>query len=442
MREFLRRITPAPLLRAYHYTRARLAAEAAGHPSWKLLTIGVTGTNGKSTVVALIGHIFRTAGWRVGWISTATIRIADREWLNSTKLTMPDPFYLQDRLADMLRAGCRVAIIETSSEGLAQFRHVGIRYDAAVFTNLTPEHLEAHGSFEAYRREKARLFDAVAKRPKKTLAGQPMPRLSVVNLDDESAATYLLAPTDVRSGYSLGRRAVARVDLDRTVVGKNVRASDAGTDFELDGFRVRLPLFGAFNAANALAAIATAEAYGIAWQLSVPALETFPGVPGRLEFIREAKQFRVLVDYAPEPASMRALYDVIPLFRPKRIIHVFGSAGGGRDRWRRPVLGGLVATRADVCIVTNEDPYDEDPTAIIRDVANGVVQAGRHREGETLFRILDRREAIRKALSLARPGDIVVVTGKACEQWIMGPRGQRTAWDDRRVIREELARPP
>lgn len=213
--------------------------------------------------------------------------------------------------------------------------------------------------------------------------------------------------------------------------------ADGGIQFTIRGISCRLPMLGIFNVDNALSAIAASHAVGIPVADSCRALETFPGVPGRLEFIKRTP-FTVLVDYAPEPASMEALYSLIDAMQHNRIIHVFGSAGGGRDVARRPVLGHIVGGNADIAIVTNEDPYDEDPQKIIRQVAQGVISVGRLHENEDLFTVLDRREAIRLAISKAQAGDLILITGKACEQWIMGPLGTKIPWDDRRVAREEL----
>ena len=209
--------------------------------------------------------------------------------------------------------------------------------------------------------------------------------------------------------------------------------------FTIDNAVCDLPMLGIFNIDNALSAIAATSAVGVPIQDATHALESFPGVPGRLEFILR-KPFTVLVDYSPEPASMQALYALAVTLDHERIIHVFGSAGGGRDVARRPILGSIVGTHADVAVVTNEDPYDEDPMQIINQVAQGVINVGRLHEHEDLFQILDRREAIQLALSKAKPQDLVLITGKACEQWIMGPLGTKQPWDDRRVCREELSK--
>lgn len=435
MKERLRRMTPQWVLHLYHRALSVFSALIHRYPGNKLFVIGVTGTNGKSTVVEMIGHILRSSGKRVAWISTATESIGEGVTLNSRKMTMPGHGFLHTFMRKALQAGCTHVVLEVSSEGLAQYRHISIPFDVGVFTNISPEHIESHGSFGAYRDAKLGLFRNMSAR-RYTKFGKPQERTGVINIDDKEGPNFMTA--HLERFFITTRHGNNFLGTDKMFSAENVQTTEDGHQiFSVDGFRCNLPMLGDFNIDNALSAIAASHAAGISIEESTRALEYFPGVPGRLEFIT-TEPFTVIVDYAPEPASMDALYSVASTLSHKRIIHIFGSAGGGRDKARRPVLGKIVGNNADIAIVTNEDPYDEKPEVIINQVAQGVVSVGRLHRGEELFLIPERRQAIRKAIALAQPGDLVLITGKACEQWIMGPLGTRIPWDDRRVAREEL----
>jgi len=434
VKDVLRRFIPKQALVSYHRMRASLVAFRFGYPARQMTMIGVTGTNGKSTVVSLIGQLLAGLGEPIGWVSTASIRIRDKEDLNRTKLTTADPGLLQLLLRRMVRAGCKYAIVEASSEGLFQGRLNGIQFSVGVFTNLTPEHIESHGSFEAYTQAKERLFWGMGRS-----VGIPgRPKISVVNLDDPSAERFARFPVDRVIGCSLKNDTVLTSIKGQATwrSAQVISVGSTGSRFKLDGIEFKLPLPGAFNVMNALEAIAVVEAFGFPLNEIARALAVVEPIPGRLELIETQAPFKVLVDYAPEPASMAALYETLPLFNAKRIIHVFGSCGGVRDHARRPVLGQWVAERANIAIVTNEDPYDEPPAKIIKEIIVGTRLANPAKA--VIEEIVDRRAAIHRALILAQAGDLVVITGKASEQWIVGPHGQKTPWDDRKVVQEEL----
>ena len=438
----LKRFIPKSLFPAYHWALAYVAAAWYHWPSKRLIVIGVTGTNGKTTTANLIAAVLEASGAKVGLTTTANFRIAGEETVNALKMTMPGRFFLQRMLRRMVDAGCRYAVIETSSQGLEQFRHLGIEYDVAVFTNLTPEHIEAHGGFENYKRAKLKLFQRLARDRRKHLPGRgDVLKTIIVNLESEYAWEFLDHRADKKYGYLIegGEHAVG-TEADRPLTF--VKALDyavmpAGSIFSVHGTRFDLKLPGRYNALNALAAIAVGLSQDIGLEMMARALARIEFVPGRFERIEEGQDFQVIVDYAPEPESMRQLYGVIETMPKKRLIHVLGSAGGGRDKSRRPVLGDFAGRRADIVIVTNEDPYDEDPQAIIDAVAAGALQAGK-REGINLFRVLDRRTAIARALDLAGPGDLVLLPGKGSEQAIMGPNGTSTPWDERQAVRDLL----
>lgn len=434
MKSRLKKIIPPGALNRYHQAMAIVANWLYGRPSEKMIVIGVTGTNGKSSTVWLIAKILEAAGYKVGATSTAMFKIADREWLNDQKMTMLGRLALQKILKQMLKAGCQYAVVETSSEGIKQHRHWGINYDVAIFTNLTPEHLEAHGSFDQYKQAKLKLFAKIGRSRKKQLDGRKITKTIIVNGDDQYSQEFLAFPADQKIRFGLGSSAL---DLR----AEEIKFTSDGVSFELAGNRFVAPLLGRFNIYNSLAAISAARSQGVDWAVCQRALKAIEGIPGRLEFIEEGQNFQVMVDYAPEPESLRQLYQTISdhqLVGPnQKIIQVLGSCGGGRDKSRRPVLGRLAGDRADYVIVTNEDPYDDDPVEIIDAVADGALAVGKTLD-KNLFKIWERREAIIKALNLARAGDLVLLTGKGCEQAICVAGGKKIPWDERQVVREEI----
>ncbi len=443
IKRLLRSITPGFMISAYHWTLAFCGAVRYGFPANKLLVIGVTGTSGKTTTSYLIAQLFELAGHTVGMTSTALFKVADKEWLNDKKMTMLGRWQTQRLLRDMVDAGCDVAVVETSSEGIKQFRHVGIHYDAAVFTNLTPEHIEAHGGFTNYKNAKLKLFRALAASQPKQLQGQAVPRTIVANVDSEHAPDFLNFTVEQKIAFSLNTQ--LQGTSPQPLIASDIASSESGLSFSLNGHTITAPLIGAFNTYNIVAALATVSAYGHDLAALATLAPQLKPSPGRLERIDAGQPFSVIVDFAFEPNAMSKLYETVESFAvfaqtpPARIIHVLGGTGGGRDTARRPVLGQMAAEHAAYVIVTDEDPYDEDPLEIISQVALGARQAGKQ-EGKDLFKILDRRAAIAKAFSLAEKNDMVLITGKGSEQAIVTKNNRFIAWDDRTVAREELAK--
>lgn len=424
----LKKIVPPPLVDLYHRSLSWLAAFWYGHPSRKLIVIGVTGTNGKTTTAYLASKVLEATGSPTGCTTTAMFKIGTREWLNDTKMTMLGRFALQRLLKRMVDAGCRYAVVETSSQGIVQHRHRGIAYDVAVFTNLTPEHIEAHGGFENYKKAKIELFRHTASRPPKVIDGKPVPKIAVLNRMSAHAQAFAVPGFDRVAWYGIGPgEGLSAVDLEE---------QGWGTSFSIDGQRGTVNLPGAANVENALAAVAVATSLGVAPVDALKRLASVSGVPGRFERIDEGQPFTVVVDYAPEPASLSALYAAAEKLPHDRIIHVLGSCGGGRDAARRPILGKMAAEHSDIVIVTNEDPYDDDPRQIIKEVADGARAAGK--SGDGLQEIPDRHAAVVAAIGEARAGDLVLLTGKGCEQAIMGPNGSRTPWDEREEARKAI----
>ena len=422
LRSFGRKIIPKPLFRAgqpvYHWLLAYAAALWYGFPSRKLTVIGVTGTNGKSTVVELLHAILTEAGESVASMSSIRFKINNKEETNELKMTMPGRFQMQKFLNDAMAAGCKYVVLEVTSEGIKQFRNKGIKFFLAVLTNVTPEHIESHGSFEEYRAAKAKLFYNTPNH--------------IVNGEDANIDYFVKIPAKNRIVYTK----------------KDFPAGWHST------------LLGDFNKENIVAAYHASRFLGTNPEKIKLAIEKFEGTPGRLEFIRR-EPFAVVVDYAHTPDALRKIYQTLRNYQLPttqaslseagranyKLICVLGAAGGGRDKWKRPKMGKIAAEFCDEIILTNEDPYDENPLTILKDVESGFsqIQNSQHKilnkyeaRRVNYKLIVDRREAIRAAISQAQPSDVVVITGKGCEPWLMGPNGTKIPWDDRKTARDIL----
>ena len=430
----LRKLLPRWIFGFYHLLWAVLANIIYRWPSRHLIIIGVTGTKGKSTVSAMITHALNTLGQSCGLLSTATIKIGEQQWLNDLKMTMPGRLKMQKYLSQMVSAGHNYAVVETSSEAIVQWRHFGINYDAAVFTNLTPEHIESHGSFENYKNAKLKLWQVLSKSSKKNLMGKQVEKVSVVNIDDKSAADFLK--------FNISKTLIYGVDIKihlpgvQEVSAHEVQTSANKISFTIENVNFSLPIGGLFNVYNALAATALLRGENYSLEQIANALKSFQGAPGRLEYIKAGQEFNVVVDYAHTAESLEAVYKTLAGDN-KNLIAVLGSCGGGRDKDKRPRLGELAARYAKKVIITNEDPYDEDPITIMKEVMSGALAHGKVLN-DNLFLIADRRQAIAEAFkSAASADDVVIITGKGSEQWLVTAQG-KVPWDDRTVAKEEL----
>ena len=425
-------------------SRAALASAAGwwyGDPSRELGVIGITGTDGKTTTSFLAAAALDAAGRRAGLVGTVELRIGGEAEPTPEHQTTPEAPELQRLLRAMADGGDDVAIVETTSHGLALERVAGIAYDVAVFTNLTHEHLELHGSFEAYRAAKLSLFERLATRgPAKTGAGGALgwARLAVINRDDPSADLFA----------AVAREAGARVVTYGAEPGADVRAERIEEDRHRlsvaysspsGASRISLQLAGRFNVHNALAVVALGEGLGLDAAAVRAGLEGVTGVPGRMERIERGQPFTVIVDYAHSPASLETVLDLLgPVAAAGGggLVLVFGSAGE-RDRDKRSMMGRIAGDRCRLVIVTDEDPRGEDRLAIIEAIGRGAEAAGRRR-GRDLLLIPDRRAAIAAALEQARPGDVVLFAGKGHERSIIGPTGP-APWHERAEVESALA---
>jgi len=409
MKQFIKSITPPSILERYHYCLAMLGALYYGFPSRKLFVIGITGTKGKSTTTELVAAILQEAGLTVAVASTIRFAIGNESEPNLFKMTMPGRFFLQRFLRKAVTQGATHAIVEMTSEGAKQYRHKGIALDALVFTNLQPEHIESHGSLEKYAAAKLSLAKHLEESPKR-------PRYIVANADDPYGKDFLAADVEVRAPFTLSDAEPYSTDE------RSVRFVWRQGEF------FTAPLPGVFNLKNILAALTLCDAMGVPHQMMKKALEHIGPIAGRTERIECGQPFTVIVDYAHTPDSLRALFET---YKNKKIIGVIGSTGGGRDTWNRPEKGKVAEEFCDTVFIANEDPYDEDPQKILEAIAKGFTTKKPHI-------MLDRRQAIREALTEAKEGDTVLITGKGTDPYIMGSHSTKEPWSDRKVAEEEL----
>ena len=392
----------------YHFLFAFFAALAYRFPSRHIKVVAITGTKGKTSTTEIVNAILEEAGYRTAVAGTLRFKIGEEEERNLYKMTIPGRFFVQRFLRRAVNAKCDWVILEMTSEGARQSRHRFINFDALIFTNLSPEHIESHGSFEKYKDAKLSIARALSSSAKH-------PRIIVANADNEYAKEFLMVGADIKTTYALK-------DAEPYTLEKD------GTMFTFADAPLRAHLSGVFNLSNMLAGIAFARAIGITPEVIHRALEKFHGIRGRVEHINMGQDFDVIVDYAHTTDSLEKVYEV---FQDSRKICVLGGTGGGRDTWKRPAMGAVANAHCDEIILTDEDPYDEDPQKIVSEIMAGI-------ENSKAKIIMDRREAISHAISLAKTGDAVIITGKGTDPYIMGPNGTKTSWDDATVAREEL----
>jgi len=392
----------------YHFLLAFWGALIYRFPSRKIKLIGVTGTKGKTSTTELINAILEKAGYKTALLGTLRIKIGDESKRNLFKMTMPGRFFIQKFLRNAISEKCDYVIIEMTSEGTKQFRHKFLNLDALIFTNLSPEHIESHGSYEKYLAAKLKIAKALEASKKKE-------RFIIANSDDKEASKFLKINVPHKLTFSL-------------VDAEPFHETNRKTTLTLDGETITTNLQGEFNVYNILAAATFAKTQNIDILTIKKALEEFPGIPGRMEYIDEGQDFSVVVDYAHTSDSLEKVYKT---FHETKKICILGAAGGGRDTWKREEMGGIAKKYCHEIILTDEDPYDEDPESIVEDIIKGI-------SNSPYTVIMDRRKAIRKALTLAKKNDTVVITGKGTDPFIMGPHNTKTPWSDADVAREEL----
>ena len=418
---WVKRFLPSALIQQirppYHFLLSYLGSIIYKNPSRDITVLAVTGTKGKSTVTELITAILEADGKKVASLSTIQFKIGDTTRRNLYKMTLPGRFFVQRFLREAVDAGCTHAVVEMTSEGARQYRHRFIDLDALVFTNLTPEHIESHGSFEKYKAAKLSIAKQLEDSAKQ-------PRYIVANADDEHGADFLKAKVEERLPYSLSQLKLYTLHKD----GVGLIIQDGSEERT-----IRVPLVGLFNVYNTLAAVTLCRALGVSLQTIQEALRALPPIKGRVEHFHSpqsaGKRITAIVDYAHTPDSLSQLYTA---FKDQRKICILGNTGGGRDTWKRPEMAAIAQRFCEHIILTNEDPYDEDPRKIVDEMAKGITDPSK------LEIIMDRRLAIRTALQTAQDGDYVIISGKGTDPYIMGPNNTRQEWSDAQVVQEEL----
>ena len=409
----------------YHFSLAWLGNIIYSSPSKKIFVVAITGTKGKSSTAEILSAILEEAGYKTAVASTVRFKIGKDIRPNLMKMTMPGRFFIQKFLKQAVDAGCDYAIIEMTSEGAKNFRHRFVDLNSLIFTNISPEHIESHGSFEKYLGAKLEIA--------KQLQMSDKPSKSViVNGDDEESEKFLKINVPNKIIYSISDAKPFTLEKDYS-------------DINIFGERTATKLPGEFNVYNILAAATFAKSQGISPTVIKNAIEKIKNIPGRVEKVEiylenikdeNGKQigfgafpdFSVIVDYAHTADSLNKLYKI---FKKEKKICVLGSCGGGRDKWKRPQMGCIADAECDEIILTDEDPYDDISEEIIIDIAEGI-------KNKKPKIILDRREAIKEAIMTAKKGDVVLITGKGTDPYIMKAKGEKIPWSDRKVVEEEL----
>ena len=406
----IKKIIPTKLFKKlqplYHYSLSLLGAVIYRFPSRKIFVVGITGTKGKTSTAELVSAILEEAGYKTALAGTLRFKIGNKSKNNKFKMTMPGRFFIQQFLRKTVQEKCDFMILEMTSEGTKQFRHKFISLNSLIFTNLSPEHIESHGSYEKYRKAKLKIVKALEKSSKKR-------RNIIVNKDDQESHHFLNTKIKEKYQYSL-------TDAEPFELKKS------GLSLTLNKQKINSYLSGKFNIYNILAATTFAKSQNIGITTIKKAIENFEGIRGRVERIDEGQDFTVIVDYAHTADSLEKLYETFP--NSKRIC-VLGNTGGGRDKWKRKVMGSIASKYCSEIILTNEDPYDENPKTIVENIAEGIKKP--------IYKIImDRKEAIQTAISSAQTGDTVLITGKGTDPYIMGPNNSKLEWDDATITRE------
>jgi len=414
-----------PFRLVYHFFRAFLANIFYGFPSKNMIVIGVTGTNGKTTTTNIIAKGLQESWKKVFMFSTINYSIDDQEYVNTTKMTSPDPFLLQSLLSKAKKKWCEVAVIETSSHALTMHRVRGIAYDIAILTNITQDHLDLHRTMQRYVRAKLKLFKGLISSGRK----KGVRKVAIINEETDYKEEFLEEAYDILTTYGFDQNA-------------NLRAENISSSLDGMRFQVRIPgkqlnihthLYGKHNVYNILAAIAVLISFGISGKKIEASIANILTIPGRLEAIQSEEKFKVFIDYAH---TADALENVLSTIRSlqwvHRILTVFGCTGD-RDRSKRPIMGEVVSRLSDYVVLTQDDDYSEPTQQIIKDVLPGI----NRKEGEDFWIIPDREAAIRTALLNAKDNDVVLIAGKWDERVLMTNLGPRE-YSDREVVQRVL----
>lgn len=449
MLDTIKKLIPKPLFSLYHYSLGLLGNLVYHFPSHKLYTIGVTGTKGKTTTCYLIHQLLEKCAGKTALISTVFFAIGENFETNKTKMGMPGRFFLPGFLKRAIRAGAKYAVIETTSEGIAQHRQRFLDYNMAIFTSLSPEHIERHGSFVAYREAKEKLF----KQCRET---------HVLNLNDKHVSQFIKYSARQKWGVILDKKIpefFAETHCNASLLEGITTSSNRLKikEWEIRNkkkmlvgrFEIAYPFPGKFNAINLLLSLAATRSTGIPLKKLLAVAPKLKLPPGRMQELTDMNiPFRVFLDYAHEPLSLKSVLETCrEMLRRKRklshshqnpkLICLVGAQGGGRDKWKRKVIGAIASKYCDLVVVATEDPYEEDPTIINKAILEGIVSDKNFQEEKNCWQFTDRRKAIRQVLSLAKSGDIVIITGKGGEK-LMCVGNKKIPWNEEGEARKIL----
>lgn len=418
----MKKLIPQKLLNFYHKFQTIIVSAIFGFPGRKLNIIGVTGTNGKSTVCYMISKILDEAGIKNAMLGTIYFKIGRKIWRNNCKMTFPGAVKFQSFLALAKKTHCQFVILEATSHAISQFRDWGLNYKTLVFTNITHDHLDYHGTMENYLKTKFKLF-------------QDNPKASaIINLDDKNAGKFLHAGNRKTITYSLNQ--VADIFAKNKHFHTNYSTCSVIYNHKQTPLKINLSV--KFNLSNALAAFAVGLEQGISSKTIKNALEKIQGIPGRMENLDFGQSYQIIIDFAHTPDGLEQVFQSIKPNVVGRLIHV-GGATGNRDKTKRPILGALAGKFADVVIVTDEDPGTEKAEDIIEAVAGGVGRGTPKSTPKVLsknfFKILNRADAIRLALENAQAGDVILITGKGHEEVMATDKGL-VPYSDKKVVEE------
>lgn len=415
IKKIIKKIIPTGCWPYYHLCLTTLAACFYIFPGKKIKVVGVTGTKGKTSVIEIANAIFEEAGYKTAVISTLRFKIDNDSRANKLKMTMPGRWRLQQELNKAVKVGCQIALVEMTSEGARYFRHAFTYPNVLIVTNISPEHIESHGSYENYLKAKLSIAKSLNRSPKEN-------KLIIVNKNDKEAEKFITQAPNAKPIFFDSHNLKPEIDSNLNL---KLIISDQPIITKLPGL---------FNADNIAAALTLAQAFKIVSSKSLRALSKISLIRGRGEKItptqeklKSRQNFNVIVDYAHTANSLEKIYSAFP----GKKICVLGGTGGGRDRWKRPVMGQVADNFCQEIILTNEDPYDENPIQIVEEIKSGI-------KTKPIKIIIDRRQAITEAINKAQAGETVIITGKGTDPYIMEAGGQKTPWDDATVAREEL----
>lgn len=422
MLKHIKKIIPKKLFKAlqptYHLGLAYTGSVLYRFPSKKIRVVAITGTKGKTSTAEMVNAILEEAGYKTALGGSLRFKVGSDSKINPFGMSMPGRSYLQKFLRRAVNEKCDWVILEMTSEGAKQFRHMFIELDAFIFTNFAPEHIESHGSLEQYKKDKQRIAHLLSTSSKRR-------KVAIINSDDAHAEDFI--PHNVSE--------VINFNLEKA---KLYRSGTDGTTFQFDGVAIHSPLKGEFNISNMLAAANFAKAFGVETPVISRAFSKLSVIRGRGEHItlpssnpnKNKQTFDAVVDYAHTIESLEALYKTFP---NQKKICVLGNTGGGRDSWKRIGMAKIADSYCDSIYLTTEDPYDEDPLKIIEDMKPGITK-------NTPTVLVSRREAIRAAIAEAEKNDVVLMTGMGSQQYMCVANGVKLDWDDARIVREELER--